>query len=166
MSRWMKHYTTLASAVLMLSACATQHYTSSSPMVQVGPSKMWHKPGVSGKVAWETWQQCLALPGDRKVTDACMKERGFKYGKTDDIYIPPRPPEKGWVCTGLGFACAGLSYEATTRLRRQCYEKADEQTPEYEEARRNRRLSEYGQGIVDECMKANGFSYEAVGDRK
>ncbi|WP_079723863.1 hypothetical protein [Pseudoxanthomonas indica] len=158
----MKQYTLLASAVLMMSACATQHYPTSSPMVRVGPSKMWHKSGASGKEAWETWQKCIEIPGNKKVTDACMKERGFKYGRTDDVYIPPRAPERDWVCTKPGLACAGLFYGESVRLQRQCYEEADEQTPEYQEARKNRRLSEYGQTIVNECMAANGFTYEVV----
>lgn len=29
-------------------------------MVQVGPSKGWYKPRISGREAWQTWQQCIA----------------------------------------------------------------------------------------------------------
>jgi hypothetical protein len=90
-----------------------------------------------------------------KYSDGCMTKRGFSYGKTTDVYIPPRPPEKAWVNSKLPAAEA-------SRLRRQCYDKADEQTPGYEEARRNRRLSDYRKRIIDDCMKANGFTYDVV----
>lgn len=141
MRRAMKVHVVLLSVALMLPACATQQYTSSSPMVQVGPSKMWHKTGVSGKEAWETWQQCLNLPGDRKVTNACMKERGFKYGRTDDIYIPPRPPEKGWMRPGTSYVEA-LDFKSKCLAR------------------------EYSQEYLNRCMGEQGFVYRELSEEE
>ena len=83
-------------------------------MVLVRPSKFWHKPGVSGKEAWETWHNyCTKVPGNLSDSEACMKSQGFKYGKTDDIYVPPLPPKRGWVKPGV-------SYMDAVSIRNEC----------------------------------------------
>ncbi|WP_160330917.1 hypothetical protein [Xanthomonas massiliensis] len=50
----------LACIALVVTACATGQYSASSSMVQVGPSKGWYKPGVTGKDAYSMWQRCIS----------------------------------------------------------------------------------------------------------
>lgn len=61
----------LACIALVVAACATGQYSASSSMVQVGPSKGWYKPGVTGENAYLIWQKCLEgakeQPGYREV---------------------------------------------------------------------------------------------------
>lgn len=74
----------LAAIAQMVAACATPQYTSSSPMVRVGSSKGYYRPGVSGKDAYDTWQQCLddakKQPGYlevKKIADAVVIRSGM-----------------------------------------------------------------------------------------
>lgn len=164
----LKHGLLVATVVTLVSACATKSYTSASPMMRVGPSKMWYRSGVSGKDAYDTWQQCIALPGNRKVTDACMKEKGFKYMKyppCEQIYVPLEPVPKAWVKPGV-------SYVEAARAGNRCFDLADKD-PAYLEARERA-----GQGLAlapgqknhyllhkeagEACMRDQGFVFREL----
>lgn len=168
MKSGLKHGLLAAVVVTLVSACATPTYTSASPMMRVGPSKMWYRPGISGKDAYDTWQTCIALPGDRTVTDACMKEKGFKYMKYppgESVYVPPEPIPKAWVKPGV-------SYLEADDVGNRCFREA-EKDPAYLEA-----SERAGKGIAVEpgqknhhviyreagqaCMRARGFVFREL----
>lgn len=177
MSDVLKRCLAAACIATVVSACATREYTASSPMVQVGPSKGWYKPGIDGKEAFLTWRQCiddakkepgyLALKRDASTvtiasdmskadekrawapnvyvgeySNRCMAQKGFKYMKYpagEQVYVPPRPPEKGWMKPGVSYADA-LSAKS------KCLD------------------SEYSQEYLDKCMAEQGFTYGVLED--
>jgi hypothetical protein len=104
--KWLLYNGVLMGALLMLAGCVSgpEYTAGGSPIVRVLPSKGWWKAGVSGKEAWETWHNyCTKVSEKLWDAEACMKEKGFAYGKLteEQVYVPPPPPRMGWVKPGV-----------------------------------------------------------------
>lgn len=137
----------LMGVLLMLAGCVSgPEYTAGGPVVQVRPSKGWWKTGVSGKEAWETWQNCKT--GNQRDTEACMEAKGFSYGKLteDQVYVPPPPPRKGWVKPGMSRADSKKTWDT-------CYDVS-----------KNTSTSSSGglSARINQCMADRGFVFREL----